>query len=60
MLYVQKENLLELEVDGSPASKGTLIFSDDKKTFDLIFECNDTPSARVENCIGSITYKKVN
>lgn len=59
LFYVPKENLIEVEVDGEPQATGTLVFSPNNRSFELGFPCNDTPNGRTNNCIGALTYRKV-
>jgi hypothetical protein len=59
LFYVPKENLIEVEIDGSPQQTGTLTFTQNNRSFELGYPCNDTPSGSSANCIGALTYRRV-
>ncbi|MBN3521175.1 hypothetical protein JYB62_14285 [Algoriphagus lutimaris] len=59
LLYVPKENLQETEVTGTYPITGSMIFSSNNRSFDLVYPCNDTPNGRVNSCVGALTYRRV-
>ncbi|MEN2280783.1 hypothetical protein AAGF08_01505 [Algoriphagus sp. SE2] len=59
VFYVPKEKLIEVEVTSGFSNNGTLIFSENNRSFELGFTCNDTPSGRTTSCQAAITYKRV-
>ncbi len=59
LFYVPKDQLKEVEIDGVPLQTGTLTFSENNRSFDLLYPCNDTPSGNTANCIGALTYRRV-
>lgn len=58
LFYVPKDKLIEILGNPSSSQKGSLIFSDNNRSFELGFPCNDTPGAS-SSCLGALTYKRV-
>ncbi|WP_296704852.1 hypothetical protein [Algoriphagus sp.] len=59
LFYVPKDKLKEIEIENVSSSTAKLTFSQNNRSFDLLFPCNDTPNGRVLNCVGALTYRRV-
>lgn len=59
LFYVPKEKLIEVEIQNTPRQTGTLIFSQNNRSFELGYPCNDTPTGSLSNCVGPLTYRRV-
>jgi len=59
LFYVPKDKLIRIEIENTPPQTGTLIFSQNNRSFELGYPCNDTPTGSLSNCIGPLTYRRV-
>lgn len=59
LFYVPKDKLISTEIENTSPQTGTLIFSQNNRSFELGYPCNDTPTGSLSNCIGPLTYRRV-
>lgn len=59
LFYVPKDKLISVEIENNSPQTGTLIFSQNNRSFELEYPCNDTPTGSLSNCIGPLTYRRV-
>ncbi|MBN3581483.1 hypothetical protein JYB64_03725 [Algoriphagus aestuarii] len=59
LFYVPKDQLQEVTTSNASSQTGKLTFSPNNRSFEILYPCNDTSSSILANCIGPLTYRRV-